>query len=220
MDSRLCKNIHSFAFIISKAKCRRGVSPIIATLLLVAIATVGGSTVFAFSQDAFSNSQISGHPTIEFIQIIGYDARDGKKIMAHDGINIIPSNCCGSANGILRDDERIAIHIQNNSVQPITISEFRLGGVVYDYTTYSKLGNWNGGLGPQPKEYVIMTGSDGMVGGDILQETSPLVQPGELITILVDLDRSYSIGEDSQVKITSTNGAVVVTNIMMGQSSP
>jgi len=217
MDSRLCKNIHSVALGISRAKCRRGVSPIIATLLLVAIAVVGGSTVFAFSQDAFSNSQISGSPQIELVEIVGYDARDGKKIMAHDGIDIIPKNCCGSANGVLRDDERIAIHIQNNSIQPITISEFRLGGAVYDYTTYSELGSWNGGQGPQPKEYVIMTGSDGMVGGDILQGTTPLVQPGELITILVDLDRQYSLAEDSQVRITTTNGAVFVTTIMMGQ---
>ena len=76
MDRRLCKNIHSFAFIISKAKCRRGVSPIIATLLLVAIVTVGGSTVFAFSQDTFSTSQISGVPKIELVKILGYDARD------------------------------------------------------------------------------------------------------------------------------------------------
>ncbi|MEM2786182.1 MAG: archaellin/type IV pilin N-terminal domain-containing protein [Candidatus Nitrosotenuis sp.] len=40
---------------------RRGVAPIIATLLLVAIAVVGGAIVFAYSQNFFSSSQVGGN---------------------------------------------------------------------------------------------------------------------------------------------------------------
>jgi len=141
MDRRLCKNIHSVTLIFSKAKCRRGVSPIIATLLLVVIATVGGSTVFAFSQDAFSTSQISGYPNVELIKIFGYDTRDVEKLKLHDGNEIEAKNCCGLADGKKNFDERIAIYIQNNSIQPVVISELRLNGDVYSFVPQTKIGN-------------------------------------------------------------------------------
>ena len=60
----------------NKLTSRRAVAPVIATLLLVAIAVVGGSIVFVFSQGFFSSAQISGAPQIESLQITGYDARD------------------------------------------------------------------------------------------------------------------------------------------------
>lgn len=228
MDSRLCKNIHSFAFIISKAKCRRGVSPIIATLLLVAIATVGGSTVFAFSQDAFSNSQISGIPKIELIKILGYDARDVGIVKAHDGIEIITKgpDCCGISDGLLKEDERITIYLQNNSVEQLWFSEIRISGVVYDFTAYTTIpppfgiGGWDqANVKPQQGEYVILTGHDGQVGGDLLQNPAPRMEPGELITILVDLDQPHQIPRDAQFKLTTATGSVFVSTIIMGQSS-
>jgi len=55
---------------------RRAVSPVIATLLLVAITVVGGMTVFVFAQYFFSNSDSVAVPQSEFLQIFGYDARD------------------------------------------------------------------------------------------------------------------------------------------------
>ncbi|MFQ5572867.1 MAG: archaellin/type IV pilin N-terminal domain-containing protein, partial [Nitrosopumilaceae archaeon] len=55
---------------------RRAVAEVIATLLLVAIAVVGGTIIFVFSQGFFSQSQVSGTPTIESVKILGYDARD------------------------------------------------------------------------------------------------------------------------------------------------
>ena len=229
MDSRLCKNIHSVAFIFSRAKCRRGVSPIIATLLLVAIATVGGSTVFAFSQDSFSTSQISGYPKIELIKIVGYDARDVEQVKAHDGINIETKNkdCCGIADGKINTDERIAIYLQNDSVEKIFISEIRISGVVYDFTAYTTIpppfgiGGWDqANVKPQQGEYVILTGHDGQVGGDLLQFPAPRMEPGELITILVDLDKSYQTPRDAQFKLTTSEGNIFVSTIIMGQSSP
>ncbi len=64
---------------------RRAVSPIIATLLLVAIAVVGGTIIFVFSQGFFNQAQVSGTPTIELIKILGYDARDVANLNAHNG---------------------------------------------------------------------------------------------------------------------------------------
>ena len=125
----------------SKNFPRRGVAPVIATLLLVAIAVVGGSIIFVFAQGFFSSSQVSGTPAIELIKIVGYDARDVEQVMAHDGIEIITKNkdCCGIADGKINADERITIYLQNQSVEKIFFSEIRIAGVVYDFTTYTTI---------------------------------------------------------------------------------
>jgi len=61
----------------------RAVAPVIATLLMVAIAVVGGTIIFVFAQGFFSQAQISGTPTIEAVKIMGYDARDVTNLKAH-----------------------------------------------------------------------------------------------------------------------------------------
>ena len=222
MDSMLCKNIHSVAFVFSRAKCRRGVSPIIATLLLVAIATVGGSTVFAFSQDAFSTSQISGSPQVELIKIFGYDGRDVDKLNLHDGNEILAKNCCGIADGQKNFDERITIYIQNNSVQPVVISELRLAGNVYSFVPQTKIGEWDkigDGHKPHPNEYIIVNRHIEGKNYDIVQGV-PVIQSGGVVTLLLDLGQNMRMSHDSQVKITTNLGNVFVSTIIIGQDSP
>ena len=205
---------------------RRGIGSVIATLLLVAIAVVGGSMIFVFAQEYFTESQVSGTPTIEFIKIMGYDARDAEQVKAHDGIEILPTNCCGESDGLKKANEMITIFLQNNSVKPVFISEIRILGLVYEFTTYTAIpppfgiGKWDHALTkPQPGEYVILTGHDGTVGGDLLENPAPVMQPGQIITILADLDQSYNISRDAQFKLTTTNGAVFVSTIVIGQDS-
>jgi len=223
MDGSLCKNIPSIAFVISKSKCRRGVSPIIATLLLVAIATVGGSTVFAFSQDAFSTSQTSGFPNVELIKIFGYDGRDVEKLKLHDGNEIEANNCCGIADGQKNFDERIAIYVQNNSVQSVVISELRLAGDVYSFVPQTKIGEWNKiGIGhkPHPNEYIIVNYHKGGMAYDTVEEPSAVIQSGGIVTLLLDLGKNMGMVHDSQVKITTMHGNVFVSTIIIGQDSP
>jgi len=203
----------------SKNLKRRAVAPIIATLLLVAIAVVGGSIIFVFSQGFFSSTQVSGAPQIELVKIFGYDLRDVSPMKVHNGLDIDPGNCCGVADGIKNPDERITIYIQNNSINPVTISELRFGGVVYQYTTYPKLGNFKADpIGPQQGEYVIMTGPNGKNDGDIRLEGSPTIQPGGVVTLLLDLDRTLVNGRDTQVKLTTSNGNVFVSTAINGQN--
>ncbi len=215
--------------IISNNFHRRGIAPVIATLLLVAIAVVGGSIIFVFAQGFFADSQVSGTPQIEFIKIVGYDARDVTKVKAHDGIEIEGEkgkDCCGIIDGIINADERITIYLQNNSVQKVFISEIIISGVVYDFTTYStipppfSIGGWNqNNVKPQPGEYVILTGFNATKdeGSDLLLDPAPRIEPGEIITILVDLDISYNLPRDAQFKLTTANGNVFVSTISMGQ---
>ena len=99
MKESMCKDIASkYFFFITKS--RRGVAPVIASLLLVAITAVGGSTVFVFAQDSFSTSQISGTTNVEYLKIVGYDLRDAEKLFLHDGTEILAKNCCGVADGV------------------------------------------------------------------------------------------------------------------------
>ncbi len=202
-----------------KISPRKAEAPLVATLLLVAIAVVGGSIIFMFSQGFFSSAQISGSPQIEVVKIFGYDLRDVSPLKIHNGLDIKPASCCGEQDGIKNIDERITIYIQNNSINPITISELRFGGVEYQYTLEPKLGPWNPDpIGPQPGEYVIMTGPDGKKNGDILQESSPQIKAGGIVTLVLDLDRTLVNGRDMQVKLTTSNGNVFVSTLMVGQN--
>jgi flagellin-like protein len=117
----------------SKLTSRRAVAPVIATLLLVAIAVVGGSIVFVFSQGFFSSAQISGAPQIESLKFTGYDATDGAVLEIHDGVDSGVDQGNPLANDGLLAGERIAVYIQNNSVQKVTLSEVRFAGTEYTF---------------------------------------------------------------------------------------
>jgi len=204
----------------SKNLQRRAVAPVIATLLLVAIAVVGGSIIFVFSQGFFSSAQVSGTPQIELVKIVGYDARDVSPLKVHNGLDLLPVNCCGDGSDNIKTiDERITIHIQNNSAKPITIEELRFGGVEFQYVVEPKLGPFTADpLGPQPGEYVIMTGPDGTppLPNDLSQEASPKIEAGGIVTLVLDLDRTIKDGRDMQVKLTTGTGNVFVSTIIVG----
>ena len=92
---------------------RRAVAPVIATLLMVAIAVVGGMVIFVFTQDFFSQSDTMTGPTIEKITITGYDVRDAPidTIKNHAGI---ACPVLSSQNAKLSDGEVFAIYVRNN----------------------------------------------------------------------------------------------------------
>jgi flagellin-like protein len=186
----------------SKMTSRRAVAPVIATLLLVAIAVVGGSIVFVFSQGFFSSAQISGSPTIESIKFTGYDASDGSTLANHDGTVFAAGNTAG--NGLLVD-ENVSVFLQSNSVGKLTLSEVRFGGTVYGYNSTS----------PTTGSYQILTrGPD-----TILSATTPEIQPGQQVSIILQLDENIKSGRDTQMKLTTANGAVFVGTIIAGQTS-
>ena len=206
---------------------RRAVAPIIATLLLVAIAVVGGSIVFVFSQGFFSSAQVSGAPQIESLRITGYDARDSDVLSLHDGQASGPAATFpqGLASNGLVTGERIAVYLQNNSVQKITLSEVRLAGSVYSFvpgtTAAPTLDAFNGAglLASTTAGYMIATQSNTGAAADVLTTTAGELQPGQQATIIIELDENVKTGRDAQFKITTTNGAVFVGTVIAGQQS-
>jgi archaeal type IV pilus assembly protein PilA len=193
---------------------KRGVAPVIATLLLVAIAVVGGTIIFTFSQGFFSSAQISGAPPIEAIAILGYDARTITELQSHDGNNML-INSGGNGNQNKEFDERIAVYLRSDSAQTIAISELSFGGTVYNYTTITgnTLTDWNDLVDLTPGKYSILTRSP----DSILSLGAPVIQPGQTITFLIDLDNDLRVGRSTQFKMTTTNGGVFVGTIAVGQ---
>lgn len=207
-------------FVKPKIASRRAVAPVVGTLLLIAIAVVGGVMVFSFSQESFASSQVSGTPQIEFLKIVGYDARDTEKLNLHDGDEILSKNCCGVANGKKNYDERIAIYLQNHSVLPVTISELMFAGDKYSFVQVNKIGQWDKiGVGhqPHPGEYIIIKGHDVGKKYIIGQDNSPVIQPGEVVTILLDLGINIGVNNDAQIKIKTTGGNTFASTIIVGQ---
>ena len=196
----------------------RAVAPVIATLLMVAIAVVGGTIIFVFSQGFFSSSQISGTPTIEAVKILGYDARAVTDLQADDGNPMAATgNSAGNGNPDVEADERIAVYLTNDSVQKIVIAELSFGGTIYNYTTITgnTLSDWDEATDLIPGRYSILTGTP----SSMLAEGAGEVLAGETVTILIDLESDLRVGRGTQFKLTTTNGGTFVSTVNVGQQA-
>ncbi|WKT57610.1 hypothetical protein QVH35_09710 [Candidatus Nitrosotenuis chungbukensis] len=196
-------------------KSRRAVAPVIATLLLVAIAVVGGAIVFAYAQGFFSSSQLSGKPTIEAVKIVGYDARAVSDIFNQNGAQFAGAGSGGDNDAQKEAGERISVFVKNDSVQAITLSELRFGGSIYQFAN------------PAPATLSVLANGAytiaGVVGGtvpDLITVSSVAeIQPGQTGSIVLALSEDMKSGRDTQFKITTTNGAVFVGTVVVGQQS-
>jgi len=187
----------------------RAVAEVIATLMLVAIAVVGGTIIFVFSQGFFAQTQISGTPTIESVKILGYDARDVVNLIAPDGIAMTVASGDPNTQG-KNIGERVLVYLRNDSAERILFSEVRLGGEVYQYNTVDPIPVFTPGTGGT---YGILTNSTHMI-----TDQAGLVQPGEIVGIIIDLNDNFPVGRDTQIKLTTTNGAVIIGTVVMGQN--
>ncbi len=152
-----------------------------------------------------------GVPIIESLAILGYDARDLNELKAHDQITML-KNSAGIQNNAKEKDERIVVYYKNNGIQPVTISEMRFGGLVYNFQSNEGVIDNYEGTAPSQGNYVILT--DGASG--LLQSSSEL-QPGQTVTVVLDLAHQFKVGRDAQIKITTSNGFVWVGTITIGQ---
>ena len=205
----------------NKLISRRAVAPVIATLLLVAIAVVGGSIIFVFSQGFFSSAQISGSPQIESVEIVGYDAGDVGTLVLHDGtftdgtVNGATDPFDGASTNGVQQSERVAVYVQNQSAQKVTFTEVRLAGVEYLYLDTETLS----ATAMADATFVIVT--KGIAAGPAISKdaVNPELEAGEEASILFTLDGNLSFGRDVQVKFTTANGAVFVGTVITGQQS-
>ncbi len=197
---------------------RRAVAPVIATLLLVAIAVVGGSIVFVFSQGFFSSAQISGSPQIESIKILGYDATDGPEMIYHDGVTSVVLTGNATSDGLNAGDY-VGAYLKNDSVNKITIGELRIAGDVYTYVdglgaALTAFGAGNSTLGTG--QYTLI---DVGAGDVTINSSSPSLEPGQQATVVFVLEKDVKSGRDLQFKLQTAAGAVFVSTINSAQQS-
>ncbi len=194
-----------------RTRKHRAVAPVIATLLMVAIAVVGGTIIFVFSQGFFNQAQVSGTPTIESVKILGYDARDIANLEAHNGITM--TTAVGSDPTVQGKNvgEYVIVYVKNDSVGQLLFSEIRLGGTVYNYDNPGAIVDFailNFG------QYYVMTNETSSIAAQ-----AGLAEPGQTIGILFELADNYPTGRDTQFKLSTTNGAVFVGTVVMGQNT-
>ena len=94
---------------------------------------------------------------------------------------------------------------------------------VYSFVPQTKIGEWNkigNGHKPHPNEYIIVNRHIEGKNYDTVEESSPVIQSGGAVTLLLDLGQNMIMSNDSQVKITTDHGNVFVSTIMIGQHSP
>ncbi len=203
----------------NKIASRRAVAPVIATILLIAIAVVGGGMIFAFSEDSHRYLAISNSPQIDSLEITGFDARDTSLLILHDGIHAnnlaSPGNFDGQAgNGLLRG-ERIAVYVQNNSISTVYFTEVRFAGSELVFVPGDPLTEYSTAF-MNPGEFVIAT--KGTTGVANLSSSAKL-HAGQEATFLIELEGNIPIQRDTSFKIITTNGAGLVGTIYLGQQT-
>jgi len=196
---------------------RRSVAPVIATLLMVAIAVVGGMLVFVFSQDFFTQTDSMTGPTIERVQIYGYDARDvaTKKIENHEGIIC---EVLSTVDGKISEGQTFALYVRNLGNQPVVINEVN----VFGFGTTEDAGGLTDGATDLPAagKFTVVT-IDGCTS--TTTKAGDPIAIGDDATILVGWSTS-GFGQDVQVgrpifvSIETAAGNIFTKNLISGRS--
>ncbi|MGQ0794980.1 MAG: archaellin/type IV pilin N-terminal domain-containing protein [Nitrosopumilaceae archaeon] len=219
-----------FPIMYFRKKSHKGVAPIIATLLLITIAVIGGVMIYVFTQGFFGNSSISVSPSVDTIVMSGYDMREildnppcdnshspaTRGVTTHEGM----TTCHGddnSGDGKF-DEEAGAIFIRNVGNEPYNLSRLEVNGRVLDFrTTDPEISNNAGVFG-------IYTVPDTQTAsaGEILREVATIL-PGQEGTLVVTFDGSGTSTDNSAangrtipIKLISSNGSVYNFNLVIG----
>jgi len=193
----------------------RAVAPVIATLLLVAIAVVGGTIISIYTTQIIAEGQISGYPTLELIKILGHDTRDADQLQDYYE-QFLELYSGGLADGKKVAGERVAIYVENHSVEKFVINELRFAGKVYSFAeNQDTLGFYFLNTAPARGEFVVLLKDP----DQLLDSSTPYIEPGQLVTLVVGLDDNIKIGRNAQIKIVSTHGMTFLGDANIGEHS-
>jgi len=198
-----------------EAYTHRAVAPIIATLLLVAIAVVGGTIISLYSNELFASAQVSGYPTIELIEILGFDATDSSIIQGHleEYLGLYSG---GLANNQKTAGERVAVYIHNKGIKQFVINELRFAGTVYTFSANEDtLGWYFANTAPAQGEFAILLAAPDA----LLDSSTPIIEPGQVVTLVIGLDDNIKMGRNAQINIVSTHGMTFLGDVKIGEHS-
>jgi len=198
---------------------QRAVAPIIATLLMVAISVVGGILIFVFAQGFFTDTNIQS-PSIESLEIFGYDARDVLVATGMEPHNAFDSDNDGDIDNlmttvgstvanVLGDADEFVIYIRNKGSGPVTIDKIRVYGAEYRWAESASL--------PTSQEFSISTNGDDDAAD---MTTSPVLEAGQEATIIIvyeaDTNGSIKVGRPIPIVVVTGNGATFTKQLQNG----
>jgi hypothetical protein len=196
-------------------KKRKAVQPIIATLLLIGISVVGGLSIYFWTGNAFSVTGITP-PVTEFVQIIGYDARDTLNIGGFDnsGANLDNNPSIGSLSTASGTEEFIVIKLRNTGVASVLIDKISIIGVDHFFDPDAS------GITDQPSAgtFEVYTKLD----GNTSSKASPIIEPSEDVRLAIKLSSNIpdhiELGKKTAIKIHTQQGNVMAQFITTGIS--
>lgn len=219
-------------FYFVRKKSHRGVAPIIATLLLIAIAVIGGVMIYVFTQGFFGNTSISASPSVDTIIMSGYDMREieGKQpcnnpnnppdsgVTTHEGkITCHGDNPGNNDRGGKFGDEAGTIFIRNVGQEPYTLVKLEVNGRVLEFRSDDNA------IRNQDGVYGIYTVPDTRtVTADTTLREVATILPGQEGTLVVTFDgtapddNAAATGRIIPIKLTSSSGSVYNFNVVIG----
>jgi len=191
---------------------------------MVAIAVVGGMLVFVFSQDFFTQTDSMTGPTIEVLQIFGYDARD--LATASNALRNAGGATCtgpvGVAGGTMADGDVFAVYLRNlgsNDAIVQNVSVYNVKGsasAIANFGSTLAAGTWT-----------VMTNSTSCANSIPLSANS-IIKPGTDATVFIGYnvgstatdfsENAVKSGRPLFVKVETSSGSIFPKQLTNGRS--
>ena len=188
----------------------RGIAGIIVSLILIAVAVVGGISVFMFTQGFISDSSVTA-PTIEVIEIFGYDISDTMSVIAHTGAIISGINPGGSVDGVLGDRDTIVLYVRNRGSTIVAIDSIEVYGTTYPGDFDDQTCDTND---PSKGDFSISS------TGALIDCGQTSIAPGEEVTIYVryadTTNGEVALGRPIPITIITANGMEISKQLTNG----
>ncbi|MDE2588432.1 MAG: hypothetical protein KGL95_02030 [Patescibacteria group bacterium] len=215
-------------------KGHRAVAPIIATLLMVAIAVVGGILIFVFAQGFFSNSSIQG-PTFETVQVLGSDFRliapavaAGLEDVANPPTSqIFNVGSASASTTLLKAQDMSVIWLKNGGNAAVSLSKVTVNGISYTGptvpTTFNVAGTANvctAGTFYIDKSVTVAAGTG---GADVSGTTISSIPAGTLANLVLCHGgtgfTNLRVGQPVTVVMTTGNGGTFNWSTIVGTAT-
>lgn len=176
----------------------RGISGIIVSLILIAVAVVGGIAVFTFTQGFISETQVTT-PSIDVIEVFGYDASDGTTLTPHTGGTAVTISTT-AADSKLGNNDAFALYLRNRGSGAVVIDEIQVYGTTYTPAT------------PVACTTAIPAAGTFLVSGDgtLADCTLTSIASGDEVTIYVryasTTNGDVALGRPIPVTVVTANG--------------
>ena len=203
-------------WLIKKERKLRAIAPVIATLLMVAIAVLGGIIIFVFVQGFFSETDV-GQAQFEKLNILGYDLRDqdnSNDLIVHDGTQNTEDNGV-STDGDFGNTDYGAVYIENLGDGAIAISKVTIGASTYvlnDGTPVVIDGDY-----PGAGNFVVCTGGSTCADTDMNQ--AGIVDAFSKATLIVEKDSTgidLKNGRGVSIVVETDSGGAASVSAVVG----